>query len=106
MKSAISKARDGDEGECLNGTNPAEEDPYLLYGFGIYAYFDLLKLLIYLFTALSLIFLPSILFNVKYDGILDAEDYAAASLGNQGYTEPMCYSTPMSTSITESEISC
>jgi hypothetical protein len=41
-------------------------DPFLRYGYGVNAYFELLKTFIYLFTALSILALPMILIYKYY----------------------------------------
>jgi hypothetical protein len=100
--------KDATSGEGTDGpaNDPTQEDPYLLYGFGIYAYFDLLKILMTLFTILTFVFTPAIYFNMQYEGIIAPEDYAAYSLGNQGYSEAQCFYTPIQAEITSSVIQC
>jgi len=80
-----------------DGHDPREQDPYLLYGFGIVAYFDLMKMLMLLFTVLSLLAVPSIYLFSSYSGIPDARGYATFSLGNMGYNGPECFQSPLAT---------
>ena len=46
------------------------DDPFIIYGYGVVAFFDLLKALIVLFTVLSLIQLPLILRYYTYSDFI------------------------------------
>lgn len=54
------------------------------------AYRDLIYYFIFLFSFLSLIMLPALLFYHNGTGITDGEDYSTWSLGNLGYSTTEC----------------
>lgn len=64
------------------------KDPYLVLGFGMIAYRDMLFTLILLFSVLTVIMAPGMAFFNKYEGIAPAtaKAYMTYSLGNMGYS--------------------
>lgn len=71
------------------------QDPFLLLGFGMIAYRDLLLTFVYLFTVLSLILLPAMLYYKGHDGILSPLSFSTWSLGNMGYSSAQCSNIPL-----------
>ncbi len=82
---------------AAEGEDPTKEDPFLLYGFGIIAYFDLMCCLVLLFAALTVFALPSMYIFAQYEGITDATMYTKMTLGNMGYSEAKCIQSPIKT---------
>jgi hypothetical protein len=68
------------------------QDPYLSLGFGMVAYFTMLRSLIYMFTVFTLLSIPIISTYSSYEGLKDGNNYAKTkfSLGNLGFTEHLC----------------
>jgi hypothetical protein len=80
-----------------NITVDAEKDPINSLGFGIVAYRDLLYSLIWIFSAFSILMLPTIYIyqngsGYAFNEIPGKEIY---SLGNLGYTSVQCASMPL-----------
>lgn len=83
--------------EPLLGSSDAEpfpegEDPYLTLGFGMVAYFSMLKALILMFSIFTLLALPVINIYGGYDGLESGNNYSKTkySLGNLGFSEHIC----------------
>ena len=83
--------------EPLLGGNDADpfpegEDPYLTLGFGMVAYFSMLKALILMFSIFTLLVLPVISIYGGYDGLKSGNNYSKSkySLGNMGFSEHIC----------------
>ena len=72
-----------------------KKDPYLLLGSGMIAYRDLLFTLTIVFSLLSIIMIPAMLFFNGYKGILIPKPYMAYSIGNMGYSSSMCSIIPL-----------
>jgi len=72
-----------------------KKDPYLLLGSGMIAYRDLLFTLTLVFSLLSIIMIPAMLFFNSYKGILLPKPYMAYSIGNMGYSSSMCSIMPL-----------
>jgi hypothetical protein len=68
------------------------EDPYLSLGFGMVAYFNMLKALILMFSVFTLLAIPMISIYVGYDGQSSGNNYSKSkfSLGNMGFSESIC----------------
>jgi hypothetical protein len=64
------------------------EDPLNLYGFGIIAYRDLMFTFIILFSVLTVLMIPAMVFYSSYSAIPVnvIKPYARLSLGNMGYS--------------------
>lgn len=71
---------------------PEGEDPYLTLGFGMVAYFSMLKALILMFSIFTLLVLPVISIYGSYDGLESGNNYSKTkySLGNMGFSEHIC----------------
>jgi hypothetical protein len=83
--------------EPLLGNSDAEpfpegEDPYLSLGFGMVAYFNMLKALIFMFSIFTILVLPVISIYGSYDGLKSGNNYSKSkySLGNLGFSEHIC----------------
>lgn len=70
----------------------ANTDPYLSLGFGMVAYFSMLRSLILMFSIFTLISIPMMSTYKQYDGLSTGNNYSKTkySLGNFGFTEYMC----------------
>ena len=73
------------------------KDPYLILGFGMIAYKDLLFTLIMLFSFLTIIISPAFFYFDKYNGINKniRKPYVQYSLGNMVYTTTQCSLIPL-----------
>jgi len=71
---------------------PMGEDPYLTLGFGMVAYFSMLRALIMMFSIFTLMMIPIIGIYGSYDGLSSGNNYAKTkySLGNMGFSEHIC----------------
>lgn len=71
---------------------PEGEDPYLSLGFGMVAYFSMLKALIFMFSIFTLFMIPIISIYAGYDGLASGNNYSKTkfSLGNMGFSEHIC----------------
>lgn len=69
-----------------------EEDPYLSLGYGMVAYFSMLKALILMFSIFCLMVVPVIGIYASYNGLESGANYGKTkySLGNMGFTEHIC----------------
>ncbi|CDW90155.1 UNKNOWN [Stylonychia lemnae] len=83
-----------DDGEDVNlnqnnANQDVKEDPYLQLGFGMCAYFNLLKTFIVVFIALTLLVLPIIGIYANKDGLQGWRNYERSrfSIGNMGFQE-------------------
>lgn len=74
-----------------------EADPYLLYGYGISAYFNFIKWLFWIFIGLSALHLPAIVIFSFSKGIegSDYGYYSKLSLGSAVSTTPVCFNAPV-----------
>jgi hypothetical protein len=83
------------------------QDPFLLLGFGMIAYRDLLQTFIVLFFVLSLLMTPALYFY-RYGGASgygDAPSWKTGfTLGNFGYSSVQCSTIP--NSIDSLSVSC
>ncbi len=70
------------------------EDPLNLYGFGIIAYRDLMFTFIIMFSVLTVVMIPAMVFYSSYNAIPAniLKPYARLSLGNMGYSSSQCTS--------------
>lgn len=66
----------------------------MLLGFGINAFFDMMVLLIKLFTILTLLAIPAMFIYSSFNGLEKYRNYSKAkySMGNMGYASSNCYS--------------
>ncbi len=73
------------------------QDPYVILGFGMIAYRDLLFTMIIVFSILSVIMLPAMSFYNQHGGIAKAlqKPLAGYSLGNMGYSSTQCSMIPL-----------
>lgn len=62
------------------------KDPYLVLGFGMIAYKDLMFTLILLFSVLTIVVSPALAFFSSHEGIATPKAYMTYSLGNMGYS--------------------
>lgn len=80
--------------------NPNFEDinPYMQHGYGLWAYFQFIRALFFLFLILSLLHLPAILTFSNMRGIEgpDFGEYSKMSLGSAVYLVPVCFHAPVS----------
>lgn len=86
----------------------SKQDPFLLLGFGMIAYRDLLQTFIVLFTILSLLMTPA-LYYYRYGGYNGYGDEdigwkVGFTLGNMGYSSVQCSTIP--NDINTLSISC
>lgn len=72
-----------------------KEDPYLLLGYGMIAYFRLLIYLTISFLLFTLLSIPALVIYSSYDGLSWLGNYSKTkySLGNMGFTGYYCDST-------------
>jgi hypothetical protein len=80
---------------------------FMSLGFGINAYFDILKVFIYLFTVLTLLNIPLMHFYKSFDGIKNIANTpltAKMSLGNLGSSSTQCFVTQFG--LSQSLMSC
>ena len=68
------------------------ENPYMSLGFGMVAYFGMLRALIFMFAIFTLIAVPIISVYASYSGLEQGNNYSKTkySLGNLGFTEYLC----------------
>lgn len=85
-----------------------EEDPYLLMGFGMNAYFDIMKQLIFMFFWISVFFVPVFYIYSSYDGLKNAPYYPLDmwSLGNMGGSSVQCGSAPQAVAGARLSLTC
>lgn len=71
---------------------PEDENPYLSLGFGMVAYYTMLRTLIYMFIVFTFLMIPVITTYASYDGLSKGNNYSKTkySLGNMGFTEHIC----------------
>ena len=67
-------------------TEEQKEDPYNFLGFGMVAYRDLMFTMILLFSFMSVLMLPAMMYYKKGGAITNAKGFGAFSLGNMGYS--------------------
>jgi len=63
----------------------------------VFAYFEMIKCMMFLFTICSIIMLPALLFFRKEEAILDGT-YAEYSLGSLYQAKAWCFSSPLAAS--------
>jgi hypothetical protein len=73
---------------------PDEIEPLNQLGFGIVAYKDLMFTMTFLFTIISLLMIPTMVFYSNQSGIPEPKNFATLSLGNFGYSSIQCQSNP------------
>ena len=68
-------------------------DPFDDFGHGIKAYFRLLKIMMNLFLALTVVFIPVMIIYLTGGEFRETDNYmwSAITLGNFGFTESHCY---------------
>ena len=73
-----------------NPSNKPPEDPLEQLGFGIVAYDQMMRELMWLFTFFSILMAPAIYFNSQGTGYafvpLEVQSYEMNTLGNMGYS--------------------
>jgi hypothetical protein len=74
------------------GATDAKEDPYLQLGFGMCAYFNLLRSFILLFALLTFLAVPAIGIYSARSGLKDLRNYDRSqySVGNLGFSDSIC----------------
>lgn len=74
-----------------------EFDPYLLYGYGISAYFNFIKWLMFIFFFLSVLHLPAIIIFNESEGLNESNGgyYSMMSLGSMLQATPACFNAPL-----------
>jgi hypothetical protein len=72
--------------------NDPSQDPYLSLGFGMVAYFSMLRALVLSFILFSLLAFPMISTYASYKGLDSGNNYSKTkfSLGNFGFSEHLC----------------
>ncbi len=95
-KKHISNHKKVDAGAAVS-EEEKKDDPYLILGFGMIAYRDLLFTMIIIFSILTVVMMPAFFFFQKYDGIRPAaqKSYVKYSLGNMGYSTAQCSLIPL-----------
>ena len=75
-------------------------------GFGMIAYFRMIRMMIGLFMLFTLLSIPAIAIYSKYDGISGLSNYSRAkySLGNMGFSSANCQSIQIL--VGEIELKC
>ena len=70
----------------------SKNDPYIELGFGICAYFNMIKAFIFTFIILSLLALPMMYLYEYHEGLKGNSHYNRIkfSLGNMGFSESVC----------------
>jgi hypothetical protein len=96
------KSKDEVDKECLQVKPDFDEgeDPFLYLGFGIVSYFDLIKVLIWVFLILTLVNTPNIMIFQSYSNYSnDMVDRGSRmmTMGNMGFSTPKCVDTGMAT---------
>jgi len=78
--------------EDVDPIDDLSQDPYLSLGFGMVAYFSMLRALIACFVFFSLLAVPMIQTYASYSGLESGNNFAKTkfSLGNFGFTEHLC----------------
>lgn len=73
------------------------KNPYMLFGFGINAFFDMTCLLIWLFAILTLLSIPAIAIFASSNGLENYRNYGMSkfTMGNMGYASSNCFSISM-----------
>lgn len=96
---SISRTESQDDNEAIieakiKNDKMLKNDPLNLLGLGIVAQFNLMKLLIFIFTVFSLLSIPiMILYSSGYDAMRGRPGaFAKTTLGNFGFTSSTCYS--------------
>jgi len=89
-----------------------KKDPFMLLGFGMIAYRDLMLTLAILFGILSIAITPAFVYYSQWHGIPESDSkmpYASYSLGNMGYSVNQCQVMPLgsgSSSFLEVPMNC
>lgn len=73
-------------------SDPESEDPYLQLGFGMCAYFNLLRTFIFVFLLLSVLSVPALVIYSSHDGMKGLRNYERSqfSVGNIGFADSVC----------------
>ncbi|CDW77052.1 UNKNOWN [Stylonychia lemnae] len=71
------------------------EDPFIKYGYGVVAFFKLLRLLILLFSCLTMLAMPSILIYQNHDNMSSYYGIARTTMGNLGSSYSKCFQAPV-----------
>ena len=73
----------------------ATKKPYLILGFGITAFFDLIRVFVYLFIVLTILAIPALIIFNAQRGVegLRSFYYGRFSMGNLGYSSTYCFSS-------------
>jgi len=85
-----------------------EKHPFLLFGYGMNAYFDLMLDLLYMMMFLSLLSIPLMFKFASFSGLQGSASYSLSqySLGNLGGSNTQCSHSPFITSLSKVEFSC
>lgn len=70
------------------------DESFHCYGYGVFAYFEMIKCMIVLFIVCTLCTLPALVFFKQQEAILDGS-YAEYSLGSVYQSKVECFSTPL-----------
>ena len=72
------------------------EDPYLQLGFGMNAYFDFIKQLLYMTLGMTIFVIPFMCIFAKYDALESTSMamFNQFSLGNMGGSQTSCSQVP------------
>eukprot|EP00347_Sterkiella_histriomuscorum_P007945 403346963 len=83
-----------------------DSNPYLSLGYGMIAYFRMIRTMIVLFFTFTLLSIPALSIYGKYDGLKGLSNYSRAqySLGNMGFSAPMCQSIQLG--VQQIELKC
>ena len=81
----------------VSNASKLEKDPFEVFGHGIKSYFLMLRYLIYVFTVLTILFLPTAIIYSNgnaYSNIESAKDrfFVTPTLGNLGHAQTHCHS--------------
>lgn len=92
----------------LDPLEDPNQDPYLSLGFGMVAYFSMLKALIFCFSLFTLLAIPMIQTYASYSGLESGNSYSKTkfSLGNFGFSEHLCKQIFVGVDEGEYDFSC
>lgn len=71
-----------------------DSDPFLQFGFGVYGYFNFIKVQFFAYLVMSLLALPQILLYADAPGIRDGT-WAELSIGSLSYSQSQCFQAPL-----------
>ena len=94
MKGAVDKKKAEEKKRMKKYTH---KDPYMILGFGINSFFDMIRVFMVLFTVLTILAIPAIFLFMRQDGLVGLKNYGLAqfSMGNFGYSSANCYSAAL-----------